>query len=920
MRSYRIGGFLSFVLCIAAGPLYAFEGAEPRLIEPRFPSDEVVIATTVVTDAPYAADPTGVKDCTLAFQRALDDCYRFGGGAVWVPVGRYRFAGSLSIPEGVSLRGDWKRPTLENPAVEGSILMPTEGRGRADARPFLNITGGSGINNLSIYYPDQTIDAPVPYPPTIQTAAIGDGDHTKERACLNINNVTLVNSWFGVDFRYFDDASSVQFPFSRNIFGTPLKTGIRVSRASAFPRTQSVSFSPVFWAGSGLEGAPSLESVRNYLRSHESIGLDINGNGSGDVSGVYIEGYSIGIDYSDQTPGGSNGKLFGSTILGARTAVRIGVSEADIFIVSSSLDASGTEATCVEVSDDAGSGTVFLNDCVLSSTGPCVRNNQNGFGVNIYGCDFLRWGGNEGYAIVTNFGLALIERNRFLQDKDGTSYAIQLGRSVTNAAIMGNVFLGAPKIDDRSDGATSIRHGGAIVEERPLYRLPVQPALPLPLKTDVESLFNVRNYGAKGDGITDDTAALQRALDAARAHGGGTVYLPGGVWTLKGRIRVPAGVELRGAQENPFFANNARSVVLLYGGKGTTEGPAPITLDSSGTTGSGIRGLFFWYPEQDSSRKYTFPPTIRTEGPRCWLINVAIANAYDGVDMGSADSTGHYVNNLAGYASNNLLKISRSSGGGFIANLQTNPTFWKRAFQHAITTFPGPPPADEALQIDETGAALILGNVRDEVLVGCFTHGPRVGIHAQNLDGGGPELTAFNCGGEVFTWLRIDAAGPKGITILNSTWHTNDRGPTGKGEPYLIVGSGVSSSTPIRLLSCMNWADTAVGMLVQGGDVLLRQYQTRLRKVPYAERTVFARVEGGELTIEAARFTKEIDTHVELEGSGRAALIGSVGAGGIVSSADVAVDGQPDPATATVIDTARPRRIETERGKKDKFK
>jgi polygalacturonase len=38
--------------------------------------------------------------------------------------------------------------------------------------------------------------------------------------------------------------------------------------------------------------------------------------------------------------------------------------------------------------------------------------------------------------------------------------------------------------------------------------------------------FNIRDYGAKGDGAALDTDAIQHAIDAASAAGGGTVYLP----------------------------------------------------------------------------------------------------------------------------------------------------------------------------------------------------------------------------------------------------------------------------------------------------------------------------------------------------------------------------------------------------------
>lgn len=50
----------------------------------------------------------------------------------------------------------------------------------------------------------------------------------------------------------------------------------------------------------------------------------------------------------------------------------------------------------------------------------------------------------------------------------------------------------------------------------------------------MSTVFNVLNYGAKGDGVTDDTQAIQNAINAAAKAGGGEVYIPGGTYIVSG--------------------------------------------------------------------------------------------------------------------------------------------------------------------------------------------------------------------------------------------------------------------------------------------------------------------------------------------------------------------------------------------------
>ena len=68
------------------------------------------------------------------------------------------------------------------------------------------------------------------------------------------------------------------------------------------------------------------------------------------------------------------------------------------------------------------------------------------------------------------------------------------------------------------------------------------------INSQLDNIKNVRDYGAKGDGVTDDTEFIQQAIDYASEHGGGEILFPKGRYMVKGsnNIKLKSNVSLRG--------------------------------------------------------------------------------------------------------------------------------------------------------------------------------------------------------------------------------------------------------------------------------------------------------------------------------------------------------------------------------------
>lgn len=101
------------------------------------------------------------------------------------------------------------------------------------------------------------------------------------------------------------------------------------------------------------------------------------------------------------------------------------------------------------------------------------------------------------------------------------------------------------------------------------------------------TVFNVRDFGATGLGVADDAPAIQRAINAAKAAGGGVVFLPAGTYLVNTCLNCAnhgdTSVTLQGVG-----TSQTASMTTIRGNTGT------FVIDRMGSQYMNLRGFRIW--------------------------------------------------------------------------------------------------------------------------------------------------------------------------------------------------------------------------------------------------------------------------------------------------------------------------------------
>ena len=260
----------------------------------------------------YGAVGNATANDFLAIQAAPDAAGAAGGaagGIVFLPAGRYYVNGwgyatkSLVIPPNVTLAGVTEFPLsvgmptdfVSNPK-SGTVLLADGGAGQAEGDPLVILRGpNSGIRSMAVYYPYQDWLNPVAYPWTIRGEALEQPGvaRSKDAHGLSVVNVMLVNSYRGIDF----GTNGCVDHRIENIYGQPLKTGIRIDKGYANGRIKGVQFWS-YWDKSRATLTPSTNqydyALSPWVRDN-GVALEIYRADSELVEDFFCFGYKTAI-------------------------------------------------------------------------------------------------------------------------------------------------------------------------------------------------------------------------------------------------------------------------------------------------------------------------------------------------------------------------------------------------------------------------------------------------------------------------------------------------------------------------------------------------------------------------------------------------------------------------------------------------
>jgi hypothetical protein len=297
---------------------------------------------------------------------------------------------------------------------------------------------------------------------------------------------------------------------------------------------------------------------------------------------------------------------------------------------------------------------------------------------------------------------------------------------------------------------------------------------------------NAREFGAAGDGKSDDTAALQAALEKA-AKSSPVCFLPPGLYRVNGSLTVPPGVTLCGSSGGvPHSEHPVGSVILAYGGRGEANGKPLITLKPNAI----LRNVTIHYPEQQLANVTPYPWSVRIEGELCQVTDVTLTNPFQAIDTGSNWNELHLIRNIFACPLSVGIYVDQCSDVGRIENVHFNPNFWQRMELEPKKSGHG----DIRAYLENNLTGFKIGRADWEFISNCFVIFAKVGFHFNDFGHGPGNADVTQSGSDIC---------PCAVRVERTQSHAGLQWANGQFMSTIEIAP--TNQGPVKLANCGFW-------------------------------------------------------------------------------------------------------------------
>ena len=144
-----------------------------------------------------------------------------------------------------------------------------------------------------------------------------------------------------------------------------------------------------------------------------------------------------------------------------------------------------------------------------------------------------------------------------------------------------------------------------------------QAGYPGQIPTAFDNVINVKDNGVKGDGITDDTGAIQTVINSAPNPT--VLYFPAGVYRITAALNLKSGIVLRGAGtlSTRFDVQSSSGGIKISGGTNGSNTPLPADWPKAPPRSLlAMHPAFKWVRAGKFDRKILTPSTPAGNGPK----------------------------------------------------------------------------------------------------------------------------------------------------------------------------------------------------------------------------------------------------------------------------------------------------------------